>query len=1108
MNFPFPNTSWKRASGQVLKVFLIIYILFGANQLHAQRVVRGTVTEALTDEALAGVVVTVKGKDKSVLTDAEGKYTIQMERREVMLVFTLPGFRKKEAEASLRTIVNVQLEEDLMNLNTDVATALGFARKETTLGYAVQYINGRELDKARDINFVNSLSAKIAGLNVTNLPSGLGNSAFATIRGQRSLNLANNQPLFVIDGVPVSNQSFGSFGRGYQDVDFGNAAGFINPDDIEAVTILKGSNAAALYGARGSNGVVAITTRTGKHTRGIGVSFNSSVLFETPLRLPSYQNQYGQGLEGQFDFVDGNGGGLNDGVDESWGPAFSGQRIRQFNSPTANGFRGGDVGNLFPAIGNANLEKQLETRGAIDSTLWQAYPNNVRDFFETGVTQAYNLAVSGGNERGHFRMSYTFANQKGILPNAGLQRNSLALTGGYELSDKIQARATINYLRGDNYNRPALGEGSENVMYLFNGGLPRSVNVESLRDFWQMGRVGQNQFNFNYTYQNNPYFTLIENENSQELDRLYGNASLTWQVKPWLSLLTRLGTDVSNEFRGRKRGFSSQAFPRGGYREEEISFEEINADLMLNANKQFSDDFSIFAGVGGSQMHQNLRISDLSAPELTLPGIYTLSNSRLPLESYNFRSEKRIQSAYAFANLNLKKFIYLDLNARNDWLSALPRENRTNLSYSASLSAVLSEAFSANPEGVLSLAQLRLSYARTGSDPDPYQLQTVYMAQTPVWGIPTSSESPNLAKSDLRSELTTGLEAGFDLRFFKNRVGLDATVFQTTTENQILSIPISTASGYASRIVNAGTVQNRGVEAILNLMPVETQNFRWQLGANFAMYRGEVTELAQDSSANSYVLADRYLTVEARPGERVGNFYGTGYQRVSGDSNSPFYDATGEFVGQIIYDSAGKPIPTSEPVLLGNYNPDWIAGIHNTLSFKGFSLFVLFDVRMGGAVYSRTKALGLAKGLLEETLIGRENGYDISQKGNGIIGPGAVQNDDGSFAENTNIISAREWYNSYTVSRPIDEAMMVDASFIKLRELRFTYHLPNVLLGKVRIRNASVSLVGRNLLIINDKVGHVDPETASLSGGVITPGIETFAIPTVRSFGFNLNFKF
>ncbi|HMO39792.1 MAG TPA: SusC/RagA family TonB-linked outer membrane protein [Saprospiraceae bacterium] len=1088
---------------------LSIVMVWCISSGYAQRVVRGQVTEAFGAEPLAGVLVTVKGKDKSVLTGPDGKYSIEMERRENILVFSLPGFRSKEAEASFRTIVNVQLEEDLAGLQTEYATAFGFRRKKHTLGYAAQHLNARELDKARDLNFTGALTAKIAGLNVTNTPSGLGNSTLSTLRGQRSLQIMDNQPLFVVDGVPVSNRAFASVGRGYQDVDYTNAAGFLNPDDMESVTVLKGANAAALYGARGSNGVIAITTRTGKNTRGIGVSFNSTLQFDDVLRLPDYQNQYGQGLEGQFNFIDGIGGGLNDGVAESWGPAFAGQRLRQFDAPTTNDRRGGDVGNVFQAIGPVQLAQQLANRGEVDSTLWQAQPRNVRDFFRTGATQVHHLGVSGGNERGDFRLAYTFTNQRGTLPNTGLQRNGLALTGGYELSAKIKARATFHYLRAESYNRPALGEGTENVMALFNSGLPRSVNVASLRDnIWQVGRFGQNQFNFNYTEFDNPYFILIANENSQRYDRLYGNTSLDWQLKPWLNLLLRLGTDVSNEFRARQRAFSSQAFLRGSYREEEIAFEELNTDMLLRTGKDFSPDFGLFAGIGAGNMHQNLRITELTAPELTLADVFTLSNSRLPLASYSFRSEKRIQGAYAFTNLRYQQFLYLDLNTRHDWLSALPRNQRSILSYSGSLSAVLSEAFGWNdPDGVVSLLQARLSYARTGSDPDPYQLQTIFMAQTPVRGIPTSSESPNLAKADLRPELTTSIEAGLDVRFFNNRLALDATVFQSRTDDQILSVPLSLSTGYATRIVNAGSVENRGLEAVISVIPVETDKFRWQIGANWAAWRGKVLP-GQDSLTTSYLLADRYVTVEARPGERVGNFYGTGYQRVSNDSDSPFYDASGAFIGQIVHDASGKPIPTAAPVLLGNYNPDWVAGIHNTFTFKGFNLYCLFDMRVGGVLYARSKALGLASGLLAETLRGRADGYNLALEGNGIIGNGAALADDGTFVQNTTKVSAREWYSSYTVSRPIDEAMLSDASFIKLRELRLSFHLPSVWLGKSRIRNAMVSVVGRNLFILSDFATHIDPETATFSGGVITPGIESFAIPSVRSIGFNLSFKF
>ncbi|MFN7118123.1 MAG: SusC/RagA family TonB-linked outer membrane protein [Saprospiraceae bacterium] len=1093
-------------------LFYLILLLFFSTPLAAQRLVRGLVQDAETGEPLMNVLVTVKGNpQKYVRTNRDGKYAIELERRETILFFSRDGFRTKETEAYLRTVVNVRLDIDPLALNTKIATALGLEREEKTLGYAVQQINGRDLDRARDLNFTNNLAGKVAGLNVINVPSGVGNSNLTILRGERSLSLSNNQPLFVIDGVPVTNETFGSFGRGYQDVDFGNGAGFLNPNDMESVTILKGANAAALYGIRGSNGVISITSKTGKNTRGIGVSFNTSILFEEPLRLPKFQDQYGQGLEGQFQFADGNGGGLNDGVEESWGPGFQNIRLQQFDSQTSNNRRGGDVGNLIPAIAAVDLAAQLQERGAVDSSAWTAFPRNAAKFYETGVTQSYQFAVAGSNERGDFRLAYNFAEQKGIVPNTNLNRHNVSLSGGYELNQKLKARATFNYLRSNSSNRPNLNEGTENVAFIVNGNLPPSVNIASLRNYWQAGRRNLNQFNFNYNYLDNPYFTLFENTNSQQYDRLFGNAFLSWQYRPWLNLQFRVGTDATNEFRARRRTYSTQGFPLGGYREEEIRLDETNLDALASTSKGFSPKFKIYAGLGGNIMRQNVRISDISAPELTAPGVYNLGNSRLPLESYNFRSEKQINSLYALANLSLQQFIYLDLAARNDWSSTLPSQNRSVLSYSASLSAVLSDALKADPEGWLSLAQLRASYARTGNDTDPYRLQTIYLAQLPVLSAPTYAEFPILNNPDLQAESTTSLEAGVDLRFLRRRIGLDFTYFQSQTDNQILSLPLSNSSGYDARIINAGSVKNTGYEAIATFVPIQTKNFQWAINVNFARYRSEVRSLYRDSlsgeAVGNYVLADRYVTLEARPGERVGNIYGTGYERVSNDPNSRLYDATGTFVGQILFDKEGKPIPTSQTILLGNYNPDWITGFANSLTFKGFNFYLLFDIRAGGQVYARSQTLGLAKGTLAETLYGRASGYDLDLAGNGIVGKGAIQTDDGNFVENTTKISAREWYNSFTLSRPIDEAVVHDATFIKLRELRLSYTFSNIWLGKLHVRDAVVSVVGRNLLLLTG-VPHIDPETATLSGGVIMPGVESFAMPSLRSFGVNVSFKF
>lgn len=1094
------------------RLLLICTLLFfSCTSLLAQRLVRGVVQDADTGEPLMHVLVTVKGKPENfVRTDRDGKYTIQLERRDLFLIFSKDGFRDKETEAYLRTVVNVRLDIDPLALNTKIATALGIEREEKTLGYAVQQINGRDLDRARDLNFMNNLAGKVAGLNVFSVPSGVGSSSMAIVRGERSLNIANNQPLYVVDGVPITNESFGSFGHGYQEVDYGTGAGFLNPNDMESVTILKGTNAAALYGVRGSNGVISITTKTGKNTRGIGVSVNSSFMVEEPLRLPNFQDHYGQGLEGQFQFVDGNGSGLNDGVEESWGPSFQTIQLQQFNSSTANHFRGGDVGNLIPAIAPVDLEAQLEGRGTIDSSAWTAYPHNAQKFYQTGVTQSHQLAVSGSNERGDFRLGYNYASQKGIVPNTGLDRNTVSLSGGYELNQTLKARATFSYLRSDSHNRPSLNEDIGNPVFAMNANLPPNVDVEALRNYWQAGRRSFNQFNYNYNYLDNPYFTLFENTNSQQYDRLFGNAFLNWQYKPWLNLQFRVGTDASNEFRARRRAYSTQAFPLGSYREEAIRLDETNMDVLASTQKSDAPNFKIYFGVGGNVMRRNLRISDISAPELTAPNVYTLSNSRLPLASSDFRSEKQINSVYALANLSLQQFLYFDFAARNDWSSTLPSDYRSVLSYAASASAVLSDAWKMDPEGWLSLLQLRASYARTGNDTDPYRLQTTYLAQLPVLSAPTYAESPVLNNPNLKPERSTSVEGGVDMRFLRRRLGLDVTYFRTQTDNQILVLPLSNSTGYDARIINAGSVQSNGIEAMATFVPVQTKNFQWAINMNFARYRSTVQSLYQDSltgkEVGNYVLSDRYVTLEARPGERVGNIYGTGYQYVSNDPNSRIYDASGEFVGQALFNKEGTPIPTSNKVLLGNYNPDWTLGFANGFTIKGFNFYLLFDLHAGGNVYSRTQTVGLAKGTLAETLYGRADGYDLALDGNGIIGDGAVQTDDGNFVKNSTKVSAREWYNSYTLSRPIDEAVVYDASFIKLRELRFSYTFPSIWLGKLRVRDAIVSVVGRNLLLFT-KVPNIDPETATLSGGAITPGVESFAVPSVRSFGVNVSFK-
>lgn len=1095
---------------------LVLSLLCLSVALSAQ--VRGTVKAAENGEVLPGVSVQVKGTTTGSVTDINGNFSINAKPEDVLRV-TYVGFNTVEVKVGAQTSINIVLETN-STLDEVVVTALGIERDKKALGYAVSEVNGNDLTQARETNVLNSLSGRVAGVQVVGTPSGIGSSARITIRGERSLNINNNQPLFVVDGVPISNQLFGSSGGpkgSNQDVDYGNGAGFVNPDDIESMTILKGASAAALYGSRANNGAIVIKTKSGKGSKGIGVSLNSTASFETVLRLPDYQNVYGQGLNGEFGFKDGNGGGLRDGVDEAWGPKMDGQLLTQFDSPTSNGFRGGDVGNLYAQIAPVNLTNQLNGRGEITATPFIARPDNIRNFFETGQTLTNNIALTGGNDFGTFRLSFTNLDQKGFVPNTDLKRNTIAFNGGYNLSKKLTANINFNYMNNKSGNRPNLSYGTENIMYLFNCWLPRNVDLAAMRDYWQAGREGLNQFNFNYNYHDNPYFNLYENTNGQDISRVFGNASVTYQIADNLRLMLRSGLDASDEFRDRRRAYSTQRYLLGSYREEKIRFQEQNHDFLLSWDKSLSSRLDLNLSFGGNQMTQTRNASDASAPELAVPGVYSLNNSRVAVQTSTFRSERRINSLYGNAQLGFNRYLYLDLSARNDWSSTLPSDSRSYLYYSANVSAVVSEMLKLKPGSPLSFAKVRLGFAQVGNDTDPYQLAAVYSAQTQALGAPVYSEAARIPNADLKPEISTSFETGFDVRFLNNRIGLDATYYNTNSRNQILPVPLSTTTGYTARLINAGLINNQGVEFMLHLVPVQQRGvFTWNVDFNAARNVSEVKELYTDpvsgQEITNYVMADRYITVEARVGEQMGNMYAIGYERVSSDPSSKYYDPTGQFVGRIVYNSAGKPIATTNRVLMGNYNPDWLMGINNNFNFKGVNLGFLFDFRIGGEMYSHTQTVGREGGIIAETLEGRANGYDLTQEGNGVVGNGVVPQVDADgkitgYTENAQKLSAREWHTTITLGRRVLEDMTYDASFVKLREVRLGYTLPKKWLTGARIQNVNISLVGRNLALWT-KVPHVDPETSSTSGGTIIPGVESVALPSTRSFGINLGVNF
>ena len=1088
-----------------MHIFIFTF-MFGmiTSPVIGQTLFKGKLLSASTQQPVSGATIVNKGKKSGTSSTVDGDFSIQANANDIIVI---SGVGIKPFEYEIKNMgfqivsVNVQAGE----LDEVVVTALGIRRDKKRLGYAIQDIKGDALTTARESNVVNQLAGKVAGVTVVGSASGIGASARVTIRGERSVDLNKNQPLYVIDGIPISNAITGSNGRNNMEVDFGNGAGFVNPDDIESISVLKGASASALYGSRAANGVILIKTKNGSKAKGFGVELSSNFTTQTPLKLPEYQTAYGQGNGngGDFAFVNGAGAGLTDGTDEAWGPSFRGQKYPQFNSPrTLNGqvidFTGGDL--------------NAPAGSLITPTIWEPDVDNLRNFLNTGTAFTNNVSLSGSNEKSDFRLGYTNLNEKGMIPNTDLNRNTFSFSGGYNFSDKFSAKSFVSYINSSSGNRPSISYGTESLMYLFNCWLPPSVRVSDMKRLWMPGLEGIRQYGFNYNYHDNPYLTVDENTNGQYYDRVIGNTSLKYDFTNWLSLMVRAATDWSVERREYRRAFSTQRFPFGQYREVNIRNQETNTDFLLSFNKDLNRDFAVTANFGGNQMRQTSRFDENNAGQLNIPGIYNLSNSRIPLQVTQRLVAKRINSIYGSAGVSYKNKLFIDFTGRNDWssaltlpenLKALGNEQNSYFYSSVALSAILSEMV--NLPSFMTYAKLRGSFAQVGNDTDPFTFTQSFNPSTAFGNYQVYGETDRLSNLNLKQEISDAFEIGTELRFLNNRIGLDLTYYNSTTRNQILNIPLSLTSGYGSRSINAGKIRNWGYEAMLNFQVIRSKSLKWTTDINFSANRSKVIEL-RDGLTN-FLMASRSVTVEARVGERMGDLYGIGFARVqNSDPTAAYYDASGKFVGQMVFDAGnGRPIRTTNRIKLGNYNPDFLFGIMNSVNYKGVNFSFLFDIRSGGELYSHTQTVGREGGIIVETLEGRKDGYDLTKDGNGVIGQGVVFVN-GAPSVNTKKVSAREWHTAWTGGRGIAEGVMYDASFIKLRELQIGYTIPDKVWGKLPFRGVNISFVGRNLFLW-DRVPHVDPENMSYSGGTALPGIEFMALPSARSYGFNIRVK-
>jgi TonB-linked SusC/RagA family outer membrane protein len=1027
----------------VLKL-LFVFCLFAFQGLQAQTTVKGTITDASSGIPIPGANVVVKGTKTSASSDFDGKYSISVPNQSAVLVFTYVGNAPKEVAVGTQTTLNVALGAATQQLGEVVVTALGIKREKKAITYSAQNISVDELSEARSLNVANSLSGKVAGLNFSTTSNGVGSSSRITLRGNRSLT-GNNQPMYVVDGVPISNGTTTT----NPDIDTGGTTqpdgiSNINPEDIASMTVLKGPSAAALYGTRASNGVIVITTKSGKSGK-TSVSVSSNFMASSAYNLMNLQNEYGQGTLGAY----------NPTSSSSWGGKLDGSQV-----------------SAWQLVRNPNYSGPATTN-------YSPQPNNVIDFYKTGYNLANTLTVTTGNEKAQGYFSYTNTKAEGIVGGNQLDRHNLNLRLTSKISDKLSLDVKTNYIVQDIDNLLRTGEESIGTSaYL----LPRSIKFSEYRDFEYTDAAGQLQQNYFLDEAGapggNPYWSALRDDSRKDKrNRFIGLASLKYDFTKTISLQVRTGLDQMTNKNVRNR-YATIAFNNnlGSYSESYETVSEFNTDALLSYNEKFGD-FSIGVNAGANTLQQK-NSSLYSGGVLSKRNFFALSNVST-IQSTSTASEKQINSVYGFSQIGFRNYLFLDLTARNDWSSTLPEANRSFFYPSVGLSGVLSDMFTL-PE-TISFAKLRASYAKVGNDTDPYQTSSRLSYIGGNGGMlyaQTTAANPNL-----RPEMSSSVEFGGEVKLFKNRVGLDVTYFKTNTKDQIFYINTPESSSTSRAVVNGGEIQNKGIEVVLTATPIQTENFSWDVTANFATYKSEVKSIY--GGREELVLGEgRLVRSKVIQGGEYGDLYIKGFQR------SPD--------GKIIVNSAGIPLATNSfDVRAGNFNPDWTAGFKNNFKYKDFSLSFLVDFRIGGEVISYTQARQAGLGVSDVTLAGRAGG---------IVVDGVVATGTGTYVQNTTSINAEQYWTAIGQRTPIAEPFIYDATNIRLRELVFGYSLPKRILGGSGFTNIDFSLVGRNLFFFVNKAKYFDPEAGAGTGNL--QGIESFNIPSTRDYGVNVKFGF
>jgi TonB-linked SusC/RagA family outer membrane protein len=1035
-------------------LLVLLILLLGNTLLLAQG--RRTITGVVTDNngsPVPAATVTVEGTTTSSVTDDAGRFSIVVEKANAVLVFSSVSFGTKSVPVGSSNTLNVTLEQSATDLGEVViTTALGIKRQAKSLGYAVQELKGGTLADAKETNLANALTGKVAGLQVVRSSNGAGGSSKIVLRGNNSLT-GDNQPLIVVDGIPIDNFT-GTTENGYWSAGFdrGNGLGDISADDIESMTVLKGPSAAALYGSRAGNGVILVTTKSGRKTQGLGITFSTTQGVEDIFIKPELQNSFGQGTDGIFDPTS----------QQSWGPKAEGQNVTKWDG----------------------------TQDALN------IHNNVDNFLRKGTTQSYNLSFQQQFGGTAVYSSISRWNDRSIIPANKLERTNITTraTSRFGKNDRFTTDFKFSYNNTTGFNRPINGRDVSNVYVLYT--LPRSLDI---RDF----SAGTNEFGSMLWYpgspgwQNNPYWNSKYNLNQDSRDRFIMNGSLKYAFSSWLDAEVKAGADMYTTNTQRKVYAGSAR--ANEYSEGKQTFRETNYSVLVSAHKE--NVVGKFGGVvtaGGNLMEQKSSYIGIGTGPLEVPNVFSLTNGQGAPSIGQSYMHKKINSIYGTVGINYDGYIYLDATFRNDWSSALIEENRSYFYPSVNFAVVVTdmmEKLGVNTPGWMNYLKLRASHASVGNDLAPYQLFNGYEIRKDPLNNTIAIRNSLLKDPNVRSELIKSLEFGAEARFLKNRIGIDFTWYKSNATRQLIAIPMDPMSGYTSQMVNAGNIQNKGIELVVDFRVLTKPNsLNWNITANYSKNENKVIDIAADKGVNEYQLGGfDDLFIRATSGSLYGDIYGTRFLRVE-DESSPYF-------GQMILSAQGLPQRDSRIVRLGNQQAKGLLGITNTFSYKGLTFSFLIDGRFGGEIFSASNVGLQAFGTAAVTAPGGER--------NDFVVDGVVLDGGGNPVKNTVAVTQQQYWRTVSTlnNLGVGEAYLYDATNIRLRNVQLAYALPKSLFAKTPIQNARVALSCNNVWMLKSHLNGIDPESVFATGSNAV-GFENGAFPTMRSFLFSLSLGF